>query len=237
MTVDPRTSPFPACALIVASLTLPALSAPQPSMQTALGVLSAVAHEPPAQRFPVLFAGSPIGLLQMDRVRKELKMNQEQISKVRTIVKDIGEKHREEFEAVQKLDPSERPARDLELTNTVREESSKALAGVLTAEQHKRLKELYRQVMGINAFLQDSEVQEGLKPTKEQNEKMKELFSHLAERSAEISRNRRGNVPAMVKELRDLNKETLDKAVDVLTDDQKKTWSEMIGAPFDFRAK
>jgi Spy/CpxP family protein refolding chaperone len=105
------------------------------------------------------------------------------------------------------------------------------LAKILKPEQVKRLTEIYIQQAGLNA-LQDADIAETLKITDEQKEKMakvreeqgaamRELFSPDADR--ETARTK----------MAEIRKESDEKTLAVLTEDQKKQFEEMKGKKFD----
>jgi hypothetical protein len=48
----------------------------------------------------------------------------------------------------------------------------------------------------------------------------------------EIFQNSQGDREAAMKKMTELRKETMEKGLAVLSDEQKKAWNEAIGAPF-----
>ncbi len=78
------------------------------------------------------------------------------------------------------------------------------------------------------------EVAEDLKLTDDQKSQFREINAAFMTRAIEIRKNAAGNREEVLKHQAVLNKETLEKHQAVLTDDQKATWKEMIGAPFEF---
>src|SRR5688500_10477014 len=69
-------------------------------------------------------------------VQKDMKLTDEQVGKVRDVLREVGEKHRDEFRAVFEAPSEERVAKMATLNKTVNDEIKKALA--LTDEQSKR---------------------------------------------------------------------------------------------------
>jgi Spy/CpxP family protein refolding chaperone len=205
----------------------------------ALAIALVLAQEAPAQRGPGRggFGGGPFGLLTNEGVQKELKLTEEQSEKIQKLAKESREKHTGEFEKLRDLDQSERQQKLQEMMKTINEEANKALAGVLKPEQEKRLKELRLQQEGAQAFA-DSEVQKGLKLTDEQKESIKTLGEDARKHMRELFQGGGGaggaNREELGKKMQALQKETLEKVMGVLTDDQKKAWKEMTGAPFEF---
>jgi Spy/CpxP family protein refolding chaperone len=193
-----------------------------------------LAQAAPAQRFGGPGGGGPLQLLQNEGVQKELKMSEDQVKKVQEVGKEIREKHQDDFAKLQELDQSERQAKFQELMKSINEESTKALAGVLKPEQEKRLKQISRQAQGAQAFM-DPEVQKALKITDEQKDKIKTITTDAGKEMREIFQNAGGDFQEAGKKMQALRKETLEKVTGLLTDEQKKSWKEMTGAPFELQ--
>jgi hypothetical protein len=84
-------------------------------------------------------------------------------------------------------------------------------------------------------------VQKALKLTGEQKEKLQKIAQESSQKLRELLPKLReqaqagGDRQEVMKKLAELRKEPVTKAVGVLTDDQKKTWKEMTGAPFEYQ--
>src|SRR3954468_10235484 len=102
-----------------------------------------------AQGFFGFMRGNPLMLLNQESVQKELKLTDEQKTKVDELRQKPGEKMREIFQG----DEGERPKKMQELN----QENRKALTGILNPEQGKRLLEIVYQQRGAMAFV-DPEV-------------------------------------------------------------------------------
>jgi Spy/CpxP family protein refolding chaperone len=187
--------------------------------------------------------GGPGFLLMNSSVQKELKLTDDQIKKITDANESVREKHREDFEALGKLEGDERREKGQELRKQMADETNKALAEILKPEQNKRLKEITLQQDGARAF-NNPEVQKALNLTDDQKEKIKTINEDAAKEREELfPRGRRGGGGGFDKDafkekmtkMAAMNKETLDKVTSVLTDDQKKTWKDMTGAPFEIK--
>jgi hypothetical protein len=111
----------------------------------------------------------------------------------------------------------------------------KALADALSPEQLKRLKQIQLQQRGLRAF-QDPEVQTALKMTDDQKEKVKTIAEDSDKDRRELFKGAvggGGNREEMMKKITAYNKEVMDKTTAVLSEDQKKTWKDMVGEPFE----
>jgi Spy/CpxP family protein refolding chaperone len=195
------------------------------------------------------FGGGPGMLIQNSSVQKELKLSDDEIKKIKEAVDGINSKHQEERAALRNLQGDERREKGQELGRKVTEETNQALASILTPEQSKRLKEITLQQEGARAF-NGEEVQKALKLTDDQKDKIKTINEDAAKDMRELfpQGGRRGAGGAggggavdaatfkeMQTKMAAIRKETLDKVTSVLTDDQKKAWKDMTGAPFEVK--
>jgi Spy/CpxP family protein refolding chaperone len=177
------------------------------------------------------FRGGPGFLLTNPGVQKELKLTDEQVTKVREALAKVREDHRDDLE---KLRDPDLPREDRgKLIQKLNEANTKALAGVLNADQAKRLQQITLQVQGVQAF-NDPEVQKRVKLTDDQKDKLQKIGQGSREKMRELFQES-GDMQEVMKKMNELRKEVLTKAAGVLTDEQKKTWKEMTGAPFELR--
>jgi len=192
--------------------------------------------------------GGPGMLLQNEGVKKELKLTDEQAKKASEAVTKVREKHQDEFQGLRDLSQDERREKMTQITKVISDETTKALADILTPEQQKRLKQIQLQQRGPQAF-SDPDVLKALKLTDDQKEAIKTINEDFTQDSRELFQSfGRGNrgagrglggaggfSPENQKKITELRKETMGKVMAVLKDDQKKTWKEMTGDPFEVR--
>jgi len=166
-------------------------------------------------------------------VQQELKLTDEQVDKLRKAVREARAGHKEEFQQLAETkDRRERAEKWQKLVREIREETRKTVADVLNDDQERRLKEIQRQQLGILAFA-DPEVQEALKLSDEQKEKLKGIGHDATEDFREIFQRSKGDLASARTRLRELRTETLEKAMGVLDENQRKTWRELTGKPFE----
>jgi Spy/CpxP family protein refolding chaperone len=184
----------------------------------------------PSGRVPGGLGAYPGMLLQMERVQKELKLTDEQKDKA----KDIGHRLQNEvgdaFPRLRDASPEERPAKIAELIKKHTEALHKELAGTFRPEQMKRFDQIQLQSRGLLAF-SGPDVQKNLKLTDEQNEKIKAIVDGVVKEIGELARGSRDETPKKIAAVR---KDSMDKIVALFNDDQKKSWKEMTGEPFEF---
>ena len=159
-------------------------------------------------------------------MQEELKLTEDQIKKVQ----EFSTKVRAEFPRPQ---PGEQPDREKmqEAMKKVQEMTATFNKETLTPDQAKRYKEIQLQVNGVLGAFNNEETAKALKVTDEQKEKVKEIGAAMMKDMQEM-RQAGGFDAAKATALR---KEAGDKAMEVLTSEQKKTWEEMTGKPFDYK--
>jgi hypothetical protein len=173
--------------------------------------------------------GSVASLLQNESVQKELNIDKEQADKVKEAVQQVQDKHKDEFAKLRDLSQEERRAEGQKLNRAVSEETLKAVDPILKPDQVKRLKQIELQQLGSQAFTRP-EVQTALRLKDDQKEKIKTLTETAATEMRELRQ--AGNPQGNRDKVAAIRKETTEKIQAVLTDDQKKTWKEMTGEPF-----
>jgi|688.fasta_scaffold39473_3 Spy/CpxP family protein refolding chaperone len=203
--------------------------------------------------------GGVTGLVMMEEVRKELKLSEEQETKIRDMGAEMmqqafggfggrggaggGGGNRPDF---QNMSEEERKKFRDEMQAKVAEQTKKAeesLKKVLTPEQNVRLNELRLQREGVQA-LGRAEVAGALKLTDAQNEAIAEIL--------EAARPQRGGPGGggpgggfgrnlsdeertkMREEMEARRKKTQEDIELVMTEDQKAAWTKMQGAKFEF---
>ncbi|MCI0639332.1 MAG: hypothetical protein L0Y72_29230 [Gemmataceae bacterium] len=114
---------------------------------------------------------------------------------------------------------------------------TKALSGVLNDKQMKRLNQIVLQQKGMNAFL-DAGVQTTLKISDDQKTNIKSILEDSAKEIAEAAKDAAagGDFKGLQEKMAALRKEATDKVTNVLSETQRTTWKEMVGAEFKMPA-
>ncbi len=169
----------------------------------------------------------PTILLGVDQVQKELTLGEEQKTKVTQLVDDNRNAIMNSFQ----LSPEERQTKMQELTK----ENNKKIADILSAPQNERLDQISLQLsvqaQGPGAFIRP-EVADKLGLTSEQKDKIQAIVDELGGKRRDLIQNANGYFPAAVEQMTKLAAEEKDKAVALLTDDQKKKWETLAGKEF-----
>jgi hypothetical protein len=168
----------------------------------------------------------------MPEVQAELKLTEEQKTKVTEMLGQLRGGRRGQGSQFRDLSREEREKQLAER----RANEQKQLQAILNTDQLKRYHQLQLQQQGLPA-LRDTTLQGELKLTEEQKTKVDGILREQSEAMRELrgSGGRgRGNRGGPSPEIQELRKKTEQKLEAVLTDDQKKQWKEMLGAPFTF---
>ncbi len=191
-----------------------------------------------------------ISLLEDERVRSELKLDKYQLAKIEKTRRDTRAKHKDELEKAGfgegQIPPpiTERKSYEIKRRIDAEEEEAlvKALPSILTSDQMKRLRQISlqaEQVSGVNIFIRP-EVAKTLKLTKEQRQ---QIIAIEKEMKAKVEKTMRKSpaipgIPAgesiEAGAYQKISEAARSKVMaDVLTDEQKKVWKEMLGKPCD----
>jgi hypothetical protein len=180
-------------------------------------------------------------LLTLEPVQKELKLTEAQTTTVREAGEQLQSEIRETYSGLQDLSQEERREKMQELRGEVEKKVKELRAKVdttLDASQKDRLKQLVLQRRGVLQSLQDAEVATALKLTDEQKKKVETLVadSRPGRGQGGAAAGGGGDRAAMRERFAALQKERNEKALAILTAEQKSEFEKLQGAKFDFPA-
>lgn len=186
-----------------------------------------------------------IGLLQRSDVQKELKLSDDQKSKLEAMRPARGQGGNRGGNGGggnggggNGGGGGQRPAQDPEAMAKAAAEREKTTLEVLTPEQTSRLRELYVQRVGSRAVIRP-DVQDALKLTSTQKEKIAELQKNQREANqAVMEKVRNGEIErTAVADIQKKNDSILQDEINkVLTAEQRDKLKTLGGAPFTFDA-
>lgn len=176
--------------------------------------------------------GGGAALLSNKGVQKELKATDEQAEKLNTFAREMMENQRGEFQNLRDLSQEERGEKMQQMARAHAVELVKGMGGILKPEQVKRFEQIQLQQSGAGAF-SSPRVQEGLKLTDDQKTKLGEITEESGRSMREAFQGSQSDREGAMKKFVELRKQATEKAVGLLTDDQKKSWKEMTGEPFE----
>jgi Spy/CpxP family protein refolding chaperone len=173
-------------------------------------------------RWGRLFTVPKVALAQLEEVRGELKLSEEHQQKIEELNDELAEGMRTAFQDAQGDWTKMREA-----MNKAQAEVAGKLDELLDPAQRKRLQEVYIQVNGAGA-LQDEAVAKALQLTDEQKEKLEGVRE--ASRDEFMNAGLRDlDDDARAKKIEELTKSRDDKALAVLTEEQRADFDEMKG--------
>ncbi|MFO0960650.1 MAG: hypothetical protein U0800_24980 [Isosphaeraceae bacterium] len=175
--------------------------------------------------------GGPLNLLTNSGVQKELKLTDEQVSKAEAAQAEQREQNRERMQGLQNASPEERR----ESMAKVQASALKAAEGILKPEQLKRFEQIRIQSLGVAAF-NDEKVVKALKINDDQKEKFRGIQqASMEEMRGQFQPGGGGDPQAAMAKMQEMRKSSFDKAVAVLSSEQKAAWKELTGDPFEVK--
>jgi Spy/CpxP family protein refolding chaperone len=209
------------------------------------GLLALLVATAQAQRPGGRFGGGfPFGgglLLANKSVQEELKITDEQKTKIQEIAKESREKTEAIIGKVDFKDQESRAkAREAREQNKdklmeIGQASEKAMLAVLDDKQKTRFKQIEIQSQRVDAF-KNEEVVKALNLTDDQKEKLKTIAEDVNKDITDLRKEfSKENFQENQKKIATLRKDGMEKAVAVLNDAQKAKWKELTGDPFEVR--
>jgi len=200
-----------------------------------VGLMSAPALAQGRGGFGGGFGGGGAGMLLSNKgVQQELKVSDEQAKKLDTLAEESRSKARENMEKLKDATKEERQEKLQAIGAESQAELHKNLAEILKPEQLKRFHQIQTQQAGAGAF-SIPRVQNALKLTDDQKSKIREINQETMQAFREARTSAGDDREAAGKKLVEIRKDSLDKVKALLTDDQKKSWSELIGDPYEVK--
>ena len=198
----------------------------------ALGAAVLLAGPAQAQGFRGgMFGGGGYMLLSNKGVQQELKLTDAQAEKVTRVVEEASAKAREKW---QDLPDDERREKGRAIFQAANDEVKATVKDVLKPEQVARLDQISLQQQGITAFA-DPKAQGKLGLSDDQRSKLREIADDADRKMRDLREGFANDREGTMEKMRAARKESMDKALGVLTDGQKKSWKEMTGEPFEVR--
>jgi len=183
-----------------------------------------------------------IGLLRIEQVQKELKLNEDQLAKVQEVAEALGTQMREQYGALREIEDREQQrAKMNELRDEFDSKAREQLRGVLQREQMMRLYQIRMQVRPLIDSLENRYVARRLNLTDEQKAKLAEVDKEAEAKMSELYGKMRDANEDQRSELyqqyRAIRSEGDEKALAVLTDEQKKAFEEMKGEKIELEMR
>jgi hypothetical protein len=222
-----------------------------PVMALALGAIVAVAATAQAPQGPRRGFGmgssrdSLLGLLRIEQVRNELKLSDEETGKITELREKLGAEMREKFTALREID--DQAQRRVKMTELMDESSRKArgqLREMLSREQMTRLYQIRMQVRPLVDSLANRRLASRLQLTEEQQNKVAEIIKAVQTQQTQMRGSMRNLRDAtqeqrteVFQKFRKIRSDADEKALGLLTDEQKEALEKMKGAKIELPAR
>ncbi len=183
---------------------------------------------------------NPLNLVRIPSVQKEIKLTEEQTTKLAEINKATSAKMVELRKGLQGVQGEERKKKLAEFRANLTKataESQASIKKLLTDTQKTRLEQISVQQQGARALL-NKEVAGKLKVTDKQQATVKDAFASQQKKQQQLFQDIRNGVLQPVdraKKSAEIREETEKAAIDALTDAQKKQFEAMKGKKFDLK--
>ena len=174
------------------------------------------------------------GLLRLEQVQKEMKLNEEQTTKVQAILEKLGTELREEYTALREIEDRQKQREKMtELRDQFDGKVREQLRDVVEREQMIRLYQIRLQVRAVVDSLANRFVAGRLELTDDQKNKLAEINKDVQAKRSELfssmrdaSREQRSEA---YQKYRKIRSDADEKALGLLTAEQKKAFEEMKG--------
>lgn len=178
------------------------------------------------------------GLIRLDQVQKELKLTDEQKSRIDDIVDLYRNDRRQLYSGLRDLSREEREQKLEEVRSQFDQMATaaeKKIDGVLNDDQRQRLQQIVVQVLDARALTR-AEVAEALTLNPEQKKKIDDVFESERQRQRDLFQQARDGKlerEEVFPKFRELRNEINTQALAVLTDEQKQQFEQMKGERFE----
>ena len=186
--------------------------------------------------------GSLLGLLRLEQVQKEMKLSEEQTAKVKEVVEKLGTEMREQYTALREIeDRQQRTEKTTALSDEFDGKVREQLRDVVEREQIMRLYQIRMQVRPAADSLANRYVAGRLELTDEQKQKLAEIAKDSQAKQSELYATMRDATGEQRSEtyqkLGKLRSDADEKALGVLTAEQKKSFEEMKGEKIELEMR
>jgi len=183
---------------------------------------------------------SLFGLLRLEQVQKEMKLNKEQTTKVQAIIENLGAELREQYTALREIEDRQKQREKMsELRDQFDDRVREQLRDVVEREQMMRLYQIRLQVRAVVDSLANRYVAGRLKITDDQKNRLAEINKDMQAKRSELfssmrdaSREQRSEA---YQKYRKIRSDADEQALGLLTAEQKKAFEEMKGEKIELQ--
>jgi Spy/CpxP family protein refolding chaperone len=184
--------------------------------------------------------GSLLGLLRMEQVQKEMKLTDEQATKVKEVVEKLGAEMREKGAGLRDIENrDERRAKMAELSDEFDRKVREQLRDVVPREQMMRLYQIRMQVRPVADSLASKFIASRLKLTEEQQAKVAQIAKDMQAKQSELFAGMREASQEQrtqaFEKMRKIRSDADEQVLAVLTPEQKEAFQKMQGEKFELQ--
>lgn len=170
-------------------------------------------------------------ILGNEKAQAELKLTDKEKPEIKKITDDLDSQRQAMFANFQNLSEDERTKKADEYGAKTKEGYEKAVK-LLSAAQTDRLKQLERQVRGAVANLGDDDVALALKLSNDQKSQVKAVEDDMQRQTQELFQ-AGGDQQERRQKMGEIRTKAEEKALAVLTADQRKSYDALLGAKYE----
>jgi len=169
-------------------------------------------------------------------IRQQLKLTEQQYNQLNSAYANAWKTYQQGLQGLgNNLSNEQRMQQMSQLYQGFNKSFSPVINDALTdAQQRERFNQLYLQYQGYGAF-SDPTIQEKLKLTPAQREKLTQYGQEWRQQMGSIGQNYQTNPENATKQYNDLRKQTFEQINGVLTPEQQTQWRQMMGEPYSFQ--
>ena len=172
-----------------------------------------------------------LNLLNTPEGQKELKITEEQKGKIQKLQDNWRSNLAERTPPAQLLPEDERRAKTDALMQEYVDEVKRDIQKLLDANQFRRFEQITIQTLGLSAFSLPAN-QKALKFTEEQKSRFEAMIEAAMIEVAQKLRNNQLDRDAAKSAISEIRNQAMEKAIGLLSEEQKKTWNGLVGTPF-----
>jgi len=169
-------------------------------------------------------------------VRQQLNLTEQQFNQLNSAYGNAWKGYQQGYTGLDnKLSNDARWQKMMEFNQGFNKSFSPAINDVFTdAKQRERFNQLHLQYQGFSAFA-DPTVQSNLKLTPAQQQKLNQYGQQWYQQMGDIGQSYQTNPDVASKRFNEMWKQYGEQVNSVLTPEQQRTWSQMVGEPYTFQ--
>ena len=166
-------------------------------------------------------------------IQQQLSLSNEQMTKLNQAYQQNWNDYSKGLNGLGAINEPERLKRIQDLSGNLNGQLGQTAQGVLKQSQYDRYQQLNLQHQGLNAF-NDALVQDKLKLNADQLRRIHELGAKQNQMLTDLQRQAAVDPTAAAQQFQDFRRQNDLQLNSILTEQQRQTWQQLIGQPYDF---